>query len=98
MKRLVIATATVLGFAGANSLVAAEQLLVNSPDSNYQVMVFVGHTPSEYAQAKRQANAWEGRRHLGLGSMSVGAIAIDATPADVAEVPQKSHTDAATED
>jgi hypothetical protein len=80
MKRLMV-TATLLGLASAASaLHATDRHLVNL-HHGFAILGIVAHTPAEFAQAQREADAWEGRRHLGLGPVSIAAIAIDASNA-----------------
>ncbi len=43
----------------------------------YRLMVFVGHTPAQYANAQRAAGNWEERRHVGLGPQTIAAVAVD---------------------
>ena len=79
MKRLML-TATLLGLAGAvGAPHATDRHLVNL-HHGFAILGIVAHTPAEFAQAQREAAAWEGRRHLGLGPISIAAIAIDASP------------------
>lgn len=80
MKRPLL-TAAFLGLAGtASALHATDRHLVNL-HHGFAILGIVAHTPAEFAQAQREANAWEGRRHLGLGPVSIAAIAIDASNA-----------------
>ncbi len=78
MKRLIIAASVALGVACASSASAArlETYAINL-HFGYGLIAFVGNSPAEYARAKQAADNWEGRRHLGLGPLTVAAVAID---------------------
>lgn len=78
MKRLIIAATVALGFVCVSNANAAKYETVTTDlRIGYQLMAFVGHSPAEYAQAQRAANMWEARRHLGLGPLTITAVAID---------------------
>lgn len=78
MKHLIIATTVALGLVCASSANAAKYETITTDLSfGYQLMAYVAHSPAEYAQAQRAAKMWEARRHLGLGPLSITAMAID---------------------
>jgi hypothetical protein len=79
MKRLTVTIAVALGLSCiGNAAVAMEKYTVNLTNG-FAVVAFVGHSPTELAQAQREASKWEGRRHVGLGPQSIAAVAIDAS-------------------
>lgn len=87
MKRLIIVTATALGLACAGGASAAQyETYTTDLHYGYELMVFVGHTPAEFAQAQRAANRWEGQRHLGLGPQTIAAVAVDDSSGLVKQV------------
>jgi hypothetical protein len=85
MKRAIIVATIVLGTACVGSAQAAIEtyMLPVANAHGYAILGFVGHTPAEFAQARRQARMWEARRQLGIGPLTVTAMAVDAS-SDVA--------------
>jgi hypothetical protein len=78
MKRLIATTAIALGLTCAASASAAEyETYQVDLGLGYAMIAFVGDTPAGYVRAQHLAKAWEGRRHLGLGPMTVVGRAID---------------------
>ncbi len=78
MKRLIVAATVAFGLVCASSANAAKyDTYTANLNFGYGLMVFVGHTPAEYANAQRAAGNWEGRRHVGLGPQTIAAVAVD---------------------
>lgn len=87
MKRLIIASAVALGLACVGSASAAQyETYTTDLHYGYELVVFVGHTPAEFAKAQLAANRWEGQRHLGLGPQTIAAVAVDDSSGMVKQV------------
>ncbi len=86
MKRSILMATVFMGLAGVCNTASAENShlarYVVSLNNGFAVMGIVAHTSTEFAQAQREANLWEGRRHVSLGPHSIAAVAVEVHGTD----------------